>query len=72
MPPNRSTGDALILMVAATVCLTVAGATAAVLVVEVQNPGADTGGVAGLLINVLSILLGMVAGYLAGRSGSRP
>ena len=65
--PRRPVPDLLILMVAGTVCLVLLGATGAVLLVETRNPGEDTGRLVDFLLSTMSVMLGTVAGFLAGR-----
>lgn len=64
---DRPTGDLLLLMVAFTVCFSVLAAGAAVAVVEIRDPSADTSGAAATLRDVLGTLVGLLAGYCAAR-----
>jgi hypothetical protein len=59
--------DLLILMVAGTICLVLLGATGAVLTAEFVNPQADTRRLVDFLLSTMSVMLGTVAGFLAGR-----
>lgn len=65
---DRPTTDLLVLMVAGTICLSVlvGGATAGFLLLF--RPDSDTGKIVVLISDVLNTLIGLLAGFLAGRS----
>jgi hypothetical protein len=65
---GRSTTDLLILMIAGTICLSVIAAGAAVSIVEIHDPTADTSHAANFLGDVINTLIGLLAGFLAGRT----
>lgn len=69
---SRSTADLLILLVAATVCVAVLAAGGALAVVAIVQPGRDLSDVGGTLSHIVSVLVGLVAGFLAGRSRREP
>lgn len=64
---DRPTGDLLALLVAATVCVLVVTAGVTVAVVEIAAPEADTSDMVDVLRDVTSALIGLAAGFLAGR-----
>lgn len=55
-------------MVAGTVCFVVIGTGAAVVIVEIVHPEADTTGAAKTVSSALSALIALLAGFLAGRT----
>jgi hypothetical protein len=63
---DRSTGDLLVLLLAGTICLSVLAAGATIAVLQIQ--GDDTSRAAGLLSDVVNTLIGLLAGFLAGRT----
>lgn len=63
---DRSTTDVLLLLVAFTVCAVVLFVALAVFVLEVT--GKDTSKMAGNLTDVVNTLVGLLAGFLAGRT----
>ncbi len=65
---DRPTTDLLVLMVAGTICASVlfGGLTAGFLLIF--RPESDTGKVVVLISDVLNTLIGLLAGFLAGRS----
>lgn len=65
---DRSTGDLMVLMIAATICLMVVGTMGTVVVVEIVNPSVDTSSASRQITEVLSTLIGLLAGFLAGRT----
>ena len=65
---NRSTTDLLILMVAGTVCFAVLAAGAGVAAVEIAHPEVDTTSAQNSIGDVINTLIGLLAGFLAGRT----
>lgn len=67
---DRSTADLLVLMIAGTICggLIATGAFTAVFVL--LNPGVDISGPARLIADVVNTLIGLLAGFMAGRTGA--
>jgi hypothetical protein len=66
---RRSTTDLLLLMIAGTVCLVILFVGGAVFVLELR--GSDTSKLAGNLTDVVNTLVGLLAGFLAGRTDRR-
>lgn len=69
--PERSTADLVVLMVTGTMCVVLALAATAVLVVALASPETDVSGEVANLGHALAILVGAMAGYLAGRTRTR-
>ena len=69
--PDRTVGELLIMMIAGTVCFAVLAAGAGVAVAELIRPAADTSGIVGNLTDILNTLIGVVAGFLAGRTDTQ-
>ena len=67
---RRSTGDTLILLIAGTICFAVLAAGAVITVVRLTNPEADVSNVASFITDTINTLLGLMAGFLAGRTES--
>jgi hypothetical protein len=65
---DRSTGDILVLMVAGTVCFTVVATGATVVVIEMLHPEHDTSGAVRQITGIINTLIGLLAGFLAGRT----
>jgi|SRR5262245_6589130 len=65
---HRTTGDILVLMVAGTVCASVLLGGATVAVVLIVNPDADTSTATGIIADVINTLIGLLAGFMAGRT----
>jgi hypothetical protein len=65
---DRSTGDLMVLMIASTVCVLVMGSAITVVVVEIVNPETDTTGALRQISSIISTLIGLLAGFLAGRT----
>jgi hypothetical protein len=65
---DRSTGDILVLMVAGTVCVSVMLTGATITVVEVFHPSTDTSGAVRAVSGIINTLIGLLAGFLAGRT----
>lgn len=64
---RRSTGDLLVLMIAGTICITVLAAGASLTIVAIVQPERDITDTVGALANVINVLVGLLAGFLAGR-----
>jgi hypothetical protein len=65
---DRSTGDLLVLMIAGTVCLVVVGSSLAIIVGQFINPEYPISDAAGAVGDIISTLIGLLAGFLAGRT----
>ena len=65
---DRSTGDLLILLLACLVVAVVLISTIGLFVVELVNPEQDTSSAGAVIANIVNTLVGLVAGYLAGRT----
>lgn len=65
---DRSTTDLLILLIAGTICFAVLATGATIAVIEIRNPGVDTTVAVGSLSDVINTLIGLLAGFLAGRT----
>jgi len=67
---DRSTGEIMVFMVAATVCGSVVVGMGAIIIVSIVNPGFDGGEAARQISDLLNTLVGLLAGFLAGRTDS--
>lgn len=67
MSEQRPTLELLLLMVAGTICGILLASAVAVAVIEIRDPGADTSAAAASIRDVLGTVLGLLAGFLAGR-----
>lgn len=65
---DRSTTDVLILLIATTICLSVLAAGGTVAIVEIVHPESDTSQAVGAISDVINTLIGLLAGFLAGRT----
>jgi hypothetical protein len=65
---NRPTGDLLVLMIAGTICFGVFGLSIAAIVYVFMHPGADVTDVGRLVTGILNSLIGLLAGFLVGRT----
>lgn len=68
---KRSTTDLLVLMIAGTVCAAILVTIVALSVSEFYHPNTDTSKVAGAIVNVINTMIGLLAGFLAGRTRTR-
>jgi hypothetical protein len=66
--PRRSTGDILLLGIAATVCFAVLVTGMAILVVRIVRPEQDVSTAVAFVSDTLNTLIGLMAGFLAGRT----
>jgi hypothetical protein len=64
---RRSTAEILVLTVTVTICIGLIFSGGALIVYEFVNPGVDSRAAAQLLAGVVNTLIGLVAGFLAGR-----
>jgi len=67
---DRGTTDILILMVPFTICSSVVVGGTAVLISEIVNPDSDTTRAIVLVSETINTLIGLLAGFLAGRTES--
>ena len=67
---DRSTGEIMVMMVAATVCGSVVVGMGAIIIVSIINPDFDEGEAARQVSDLLNTLVGLLAGFLAGRTDS--
>lgn len=67
---SRSTTDLLILMIAGTICFAVLAAGATIGIIEIMDSGSDTSTAYKSLQDVINTLIGLLAGFLAGRTES--
>lgn len=65
---DRSTSDILLLMIAGTVCFAVLASGALVAVVTLIHPESDTSKAFNSITDVINTLIGLLAGFLAGRT----
>lgn len=65
---DRSTGDLLVLMIAGTICVVVVTVTLSLIVQAWFQPDRDTSPAASAIGDVINTLIGLLAGFLAGRT----
>ena len=65
---DRTVTDLLVLMLAGTICLTVLGASLAVIVAGFVNPDDEHAGAVAVVADTLQMLISLLAGFLAGRT----
>lgn len=65
---NRPTSELLIMMIAGTICFSVLATGATVAVVKLLHPEVDTSGTVNSLTDVINTMIGLLAGFLAGRT----
>ncbi|HWI70245.1 MAG TPA: hypothetical protein VNS88_18080 [Nitrospiraceae bacterium] len=65
---ERPTGDLMVLMVALTVCGSVVFGGMAIIVVTLVRPDVDVSNAARNIADLLNTLIGLLAGFLAGRT----
>lgn len=68
---NRPLGDVLVLIVVGTVCAAILLAAGGLAIAEILNPETDTADSFAAIAGVLSSLVALIAGYLAGRTERR-
>jgi hypothetical protein len=67
---DRSTGDLLVLMVTMTVCFAILSSGAVIVIVEITNPKTDTEAGLRTITGIINTMIGLLAGFLAGKTGS--
>lgn len=65
---GRSVGEIIVIFIAGTVCLSILLALVALFVIETVNPEENTAPAFSALADIIGTLLGLMAGYLAGRT----
>lgn len=65
---DRPTGDLLVLLIAGTICFTVLASGATVALVRIWHPDSDTTVATNILSDTINTLIGLLAGFLAGRT----
>jgi hypothetical protein len=68
---ERSTADLLVLIIASTICGVVGLAMVAIFVLELVHPEQNTSDFAAGIADVTTTLIGLLAGFLAGRTDSQ-
>lgn len=66
---DRSTGEILILMIAGTVCFSILSSGFIIAVVTLIHPQTDVTGWISRVSGAINTLIGLLAGFLAGRTG---
>lgn len=67
---DRSVSEMVILAITGVVCVIVLGGALFIILVEVFHPGTDTSRVISLLADTINTLIGVMAGFLAGKTHS--
>lgn len=65
---GRSSGELVVLLIGATVCGVLVFTALSVLVLELAKPDADTEQITATLGEVMATMIGVIAGFLAGRT----
>jgi hypothetical protein len=65
---DRSTGDLLVLLIACTICFAVLASGATVAITRITNPDTDVAGATNIISDTINTLIGLLAGFLAGRT----
>jgi predicted benzoate:H+ symporter BenE len=56
-------------MITGTICFSVVASGAAIIVAETLDPNSDTGDSARVVAGIINTLIGLLAGFLAGKTG---
>jgi len=65
---DRETTDLLVLLVGGTVCFVIVGLMLSLIISEIARPEHDTSAAASAIGDVINTMVGLLAGFLAGRS----
>ena len=65
---DRTTGEILVLMIAGTICGAVAIGMISIILLAIFRPGYDYNGGARTIADLLTTMVGLLAGYLAGKT----
>lgn len=65
---ERSTGDIMVLMISGTICFGLVATGAIAAVFAFVHPDADLSGPSRFIADVVNTLIGLLAGFLAGRT----
>jgi cytochrome c biogenesis protein CcdA len=65
---ERSTGELMVLMIAGTVCVTTLFGVVALVIIAFIHPQYDAASAARAVSGMLNALIGLLAGFLAGRT----
>jgi hypothetical protein len=68
---DRTTGDLLVLMITGTICGSVILSGAAIAIIKLFNPETNIDSLVGGLTDVIVTLVGLLAGFLAGRTDAQ-
>jgi hypothetical protein len=69
---RRGTGETLMLLIAGTICLSVLVIEVFVITLSFIDPDRDVTGAVAFVSSTLNTLIGLLAGYIAGRTNARP
>jgi uncharacterized membrane protein HdeD (DUF308 family) len=67
---DRSTGDILVLMITLTVCFGVLASGLIIAAISLFHPESDVSNWVSRISGILNTMLGLLAGFLAGRNGN--
>ena len=65
---DRTTGDLLVILIAVTVCTAVLSFTVLIGILTLTQPDRDTSAAGAAVTDVVNTLIGLLAGFLAGRT----
>lgn len=68
---DRPTGDLLVLLLAGTICFSVVASGATLGILRIVRPEQDIGSGVNILSDTINTLIGLMAGFLAGRTDAK-
>lgn len=68
---NRSTGEIIVLLLAVTICIGIGASTIFLGVIEIIDPSIDTSQPLSVVSDTVNTLIGVMAGFLAGRTEAK-